>query len=512
MPQLSSPAQRAHVRHSVGGDDSRSNPITSASSGLIEHLLRRAGFGARADELDTYSQLSYDAAVDALVNYEAVPDTVDSLIGKPGFVNVTVAGVFSPQSNITHARQRWLFRMVHTDRPLQEKMTLFWHNHFATGYNKIAGALGTAEGARYMAAKSSEDPGQVRGQIEMLRENALGNFRDMLLNIAKDTAMLVWLDGRVNTRTNPQENFAREVMELFTMGVGHYTEPDVYAGARVFSGWNLARPGAAANGSQHYEFSYVAGNHETSAKTFSFPIYPDGGRTIPARAAAAGMQDGIDLINALAANPNTGRYLAAKLYRFFVSETGDVDPDFVNAIAAEYYRSGYDMRQVVRAVLLSPQFMSESAIFARYSWPAEFVVRALKDVGWRGFSVNDALTPLANMGQTLYEPPDVSGWDLGQSWFSTGAMLSRMNFAAQLATNQKFNLATAAKPHAGAPEALLSYFLDQLMTAPLDNSVTSELANYLRASGAWTGADAQLLTKAPGLVHLIAGLPEYQFV
>src|SRR5437867_12609817 len=245
--------------------------------------------------------------------------------------------------------------MVHSDRPLQEKMTLFWHNHFATGYNKIAGAYGAAEGARYMAAKASEDPAGVRGQIEMLRENALGNFRDILLNIAKDTAMLVWLDGRTNTRAKPQENFAREIMELFTVGVGHYTESDVYAGARVFTGWNLQRPGSAADGSQHYEFIYNAAQHDTDAKTFSFPIYPDGGRTIPARSAASGQQDGVDLIAALAANPNTGRYLAKKLFRFFVSDVGDVDPEFVTNIATEYFRNQYNMMEVVRAVLRSPQ-------------------------------------------------------------------------------------------------------------------------------------------------------------
>src|SRR5262249_10231870 len=159
----------------------------------------------------------------------------------------------------------------------------------ATGYTKIAGALNASEGARYMAAKASEDPGRVRGQLEMLRDSALGNFQDILLNIAKDTAMLFWLDGRTNTKAMPQENFGREVMELFTMGVGHYTEPDVYAAARVFTGWNIARPGSAADGSQHYEFSYVAGSHETTAKTFSFPIYSDGNNTIPARASSAGM-------------------------------------------------------------------------------------------------------------------------------------------------------------------------------------------------------------------------------
>src|SRR5207249_1618017 len=150
--------------------------------------------------------------------------------------------------------------------------------------------------------------------------------------------------------------------------------------------------------------------------------------------------------------------------------------------------------------------------FARYAWPVEFVVRALKDVGWNGFSVNDALTPLANMGQTLFEPPDVSGWDTGQAWFSTGAMLARMNFAATLAANQRFALAAAAKGNARTPESLLVFFRSELVTGRSDPSVVSELLNYLRSTGTWTGSDAQVQAKAAGLVHLIAGSPEYQFV
>src|SRR5258708_535046 len=175
-------------------------------NGQVEHVLRRAGFGARPDELDTYTQMSFPDVIETLVAYDVVPDLVASFIGTPGYVNVTTRGVFSPQSNITDSRQRWLFRMVHTDRPLQEKMTLFWHNHFATGYNKIAGALTASEGARYMAAKISEDPGGVRGQIEMLRANALGNFRDILLNTAQDTAMLVWLHARPHTTAAPPQH------------------------------------------------------------------------------------------------------------------------------------------------------------------------------------------------------------------------------------------------------------------------------------------------------------------
>src|SRR5713101_5884844 len=463
----------------------------ATSDRRIEHLLRRAGFGARPAELDTYGSMSIPQAVDTLVNYDQIADDVDGFIGTAGYVNTTNRGVFSPQSTIVDARQRWLFRMVHSERPLQEKMTLFWHNHFATGYTKIAGTLGAPEGARYLAAKASEDPGSVRGQIEMLRDNALGNFRDILTNIAKDTAMLVWLDGRTNTKTKPQENFGREIMELFTVGVGNYTETDVYAAARVFSGWNLQQPGLAADGSRHYEFIYNAGQHETTAKTFSFPIYADGNRTIPARPAADGMQDGVDLINALAGSPNTARYLATKLYRFFVSEFGAVNVTFVNRVASVYLQSRYDMKAVLREVLQSPEFWDESAYFARYAWPVEFVVRALKDVGWVGFSVNDALTPLANMGQILFEPPDVSGWDAGQTWFSTSATLARMNFASSLATNQKFKLATAAKGASKTPEALLSYFTDALV-APSDSGTSTELMSYLGATGAWTGRDVQL--------------------
>ena len=476
----------------------------------IEHLLRRAGFGARPDELETYGSMTVSQAIDTLLNYDQVADDVDGKINQAGYVGIVSRGQFAPQSNIVDSRQRWLFRIVHTNRPLQEKMALFWHNHFATGYNKIAGALTAAEGTRYMAAKASEDAGGVRGQIEMFRENALGNFRDLLVNIAKDTATLVWLDGRTNTKAKPQENFGREIMELFTVGVGHYTESDVYAAARVFTGWNLARPGTGT--AQHYEFSYVASNHETTAKTFSFAIYPDGNKTIPARSAADGMQDGLDLITALAGNPNTARYLAGKLYRFFVSEFGDPDPGFIDQIASVYLQSGFDMKSVMRAVLTSARFWDDRSYFARYAWPVEFVIRAIKDIGWAGYSVDTARTAMSAMGQDLFEPPDVSGWDAGQTWFSTGAMLARMNFASSLAGNQKFNLATKVKPEAKTPESLLSFLTTELVTTPLSPAVSSDLLDYLRATGAWTASDAQLQAKASGLAHLIAGSAEYQFV
>ena len=478
----------------------------------IQHLLRRAGFGASPSELAAMEEMSLLDAIDYLVDYERIPDSVDSLIGTPGYVGVTAAGGFQPNTVIGNARQRWLFRMVHSTRPLQEKMTLFWHNHFATAYSKIAGAFGGTEATRMMAAKASEDPGTVRGQIELLRDYALGNFRDLLVEIAKDPAMLVWLDGRTNTRARPQENFGRELMELFTLGVGFYTEPDVYAAARVFTGWNLRRVGAGTDPAGYYAFFYDAAQHETSAKEFSFPIFPDGSLTIPARSAANGMQDGIDLITACARHPETARRLARKLWTFFISEIHPPDESFVNVLSTVYLQSNFNMKVVVRSVLTSRQFSAPVYRYGRYSWPVEFVVRALKEVGWAGFSVNGAITPLANMGQQLFEPPDVAGWSTADGWFSTGAMLARMNFAATLTSNQRFNIANDARGKGKTPNALLSYCLDRLSPANYDHAAYNDLLGYLTASGAWTGSDSQITTKAPGLMHLIAGSSEYQFV
>jgi uncharacterized protein (DUF1800 family) len=478
----------------------------------IEHLLRRAGFGATEQEVNAYAELGFFGAVDELLEFDKAVDDVDANILQPGYVNVTTRGQFSPATVINDARQRWIFRMVHTPRPLQEKMTLFWHNHFATAYSKIAGTLGGVDATRVMAAKPSEDPGKVKGQVELLREYALGNFRDLLVAVTKDVAMLVWLDGRTNVRNRPQENYARELMELFTMGVGFYTEPDVYAGARVFTGWNLSRVGPAGEASTYYQFQYNQNQHDTSAKEFSFAVYPDGRRTIPARSAADGMQDGVDLINAVARHPETGRRLARKLWNFFISENAPPDETFVSEIAAEYYRSGYEMKPVVRRVLQSRAFRDPANWYARYSWPAEFVARSIKEVGWRGFSVNDAITPMTNMGQQLFEPPDVNGWDLGRGWYSTGAMLSRMNFAATLATNQRFNLRDESRAFGRTPELLLTYLLDRLTPASFDRNAYQTLLDYIRAGGAWSGSDAQLLTKTPGLVHLIVGSGEYQLV
>ncbi len=257
----------------------------------LEHLLRRAGFGASIDDLTRYQDLSVSVVADFLLNPD-MDDDPDRHIGEAGYVSVSTRGAFSPNTTIEDARQRWLFRMVHTPNPLVEKMALFWHNHFATAYSKVAAFGGALQGTRMMAGK----PGQVEGppgQIELFRQRGLGNFRDLLLAVARDPAMLVWLDGRTNTRQRPQENFGREIMELFTFGIGNFTEEDVYAAARVFTGWNLQAVGDLRSAG-YYDFIYRAAQHDTAEKTFTFPIYRDGNRTIPARSAEEGQQDGVD--------------------------------------------------------------------------------------------------------------------------------------------------------------------------------------------------------------------------
>jgi uncharacterized protein (DUF1800 family) len=482
----------------------------------IDHLLRRAGFGVSAADVSTYKGMALGVAIDHLVEYEGRPDDVDARIGRPDHVKVTTKDLFAPDIDIDDARQRWMFRVIHSRRPLQEKMALFWHNHFATAYSKLAAKAGTVQGAKMLAHK----PGVLRGpqgQIELFRQYALGNYRELLVEVAKDPAMLIWLDSDSNSKAKPQENFGREVMELFTVGVGHYTEPDVYAAARVFTGWNL-RPSDNYTDDEYgdlnayQEFVYFPDRHETSEKTFSFPVYANGSHTIPARDASEGMQDGIDLIAALAIHPETARRLARKFWEFFVSEIAPPDPAFIESTAAVYLQNDTEIKPVIRHVLSSGWFNDPATYFARYSWPVEFVGRAIREVGWQNLTLDRIRSPLANMGQLLYEPPNVGGWPLGTGWFSTGTMLARMNFAATLASNQKAFLAAGLRTRSQSPQTLLNSMLDRITPAPFDSGPREALLAYLASAGAWTGTGEQLNTRASGLARLLVGSSEYQLV
>jgi uncharacterized protein (DUF1800 family) len=341
---------------------------------------------------------------------------------------------------------------------------------------------------------------------------ATGNFDELLIEVAKDPAMLIWLDGRLNGRARPQENFGRELMELFTTGVGHYTEEDVYAAARVFTGWNLRLSGDRASAlTSYYEYVYNANQHDPTAKTFTFAVMPDGSKTIPARAAAEGEQDGIDLIRALARRPETAERLARKLYAFFVSEFSAPDDALIADMREAYLNNDTSIRAMLVRLFTSNEFLDPANEYSRYIWPVEYVVKAIKETGWTGLSVDAAMTPLVNMGQQLYEPPDVNGWALGPDWISTASMLSRMNFSATLMANQRFNLQQASASARQSPEALLDSHLKRFTPSPLADNTRAALLDYLRQGVTWPVTDAQLANKASGLGRLIVGSSEYQF-
>jgi len=480
---------------------------------MLEHILRRLAFGASPAELAAWSSMSIDAVIDRLLNYESLSTDHDSKIGLPDYVGITTQSgqPFSPNTLINDARQRWLFRMVHSQRPLEEKMAMFWHNHFATAYSKLSGAVGQERATRLLDNDPNSLAGSERGMIQKMRELGTGSFATLLWEMARDPAMVYWLDSQLNTRTRPQENFGREIMELFSLGIGNYVEQDVYAAARVFTGfnWQLNGDRASTTGSW-YSYRYVPGDHDPTAKTFTFAIYPDGGKTIPARNAAQGEQDALDFVLALVRNPATARRLATRLYKFFVNETGTPDEALISAMANTYLGNNYNIKAMLRTLVASSQFRDPANFFQRYSWPAEFVVKAIKEVGWVGFSVNNAMTPLSNMGQQLFEPPDVNGWELGPGWISTSGMLSRMNFASTLAANQRFNLVRDFTPYRQTPESVLAYGVARFRTMGFQPSQTQAMLDYLRST-AWTGADAQLQQRIPGLTRLIVGAGEYVF-
>lgn len=471
------------------------------------------GFGASPAELAAWNNLSVDTVIDRLLNYESQSTDHDSKIGLPEYVGITTQSgrPFSPNTLINDARQRWLFRMVHSLRPLEEKMALFWHNHFATAYSKLAGAVGQERATRLMDNDPNSLAGSPPGQIQKLRQLSTGSFATLLWEMARDPGMIYWLDSQLNTRTRPQENFGREIMELFSLGIGNYTEADVYAAARVFTGFNWVIAGDRADvETSYYEYQYRPNDHDTAAKTFTFAIYPDGGRTIPARSSAQGEQDALDLVLALVRHPATPHRLAAKLYKFFVNEISEPDPALVSAMANAYLGGNYNIKAMLRTLFTSSQFRNPANLYQRYSWPVEYVARAIKETGWSGFTVNSAMTPLVNMGQQLYEPPDVDGWALGPGWISTSSMLMRMNFASTLAGNQRFNLARDAQPYRQSPERVLEYMLTRFRAMPFSTAQTTAMTDYLRST-TWSGSDAQLQTRIPGLARLIVGSGEYQF-
>ncbi len=376
------------------------NPSAPMSAQVrIPHLLRRAGFGGGPQEQAKFQAMGYDAAVQYLLNYDQIDNSALEAV-TPNIRTSYSGAVPSRQNELNNLASWWLDRIVQTPRPLEEKMTLFWHNHFATAQSKVQNG--------YLMYQ----------QNKFLRANALGNFNDLLTGITSDGAMLVWLDGVQNRKNNPNENYAREIMEVFSAGRGPYTQSDVTNAAKAFTGFSINSTGQGV---------FVPANHDMSTKTFL-------GHT-----GNFGPQDIIDI---LIERPETAANLSTELFQFF----GYPNPSqaMVQRLSAVYFDTGYSIKSMVEAILTSPEFLSNQAYLANVKSPTEYLATALRSLN--ATATQGSLLSTANIqGQLLFNPPSVFGWPSGIQWINTGSMMERFNFPISLQTTAQ-NKASGLDP------------------------------------------------------------------
>lgn len=368
------------------------------------HLLRRAGFGGTPDQIDQLAAMPIEDAVSQLVDFE---NTTGS--GKP-FAPVKGADrseirrqitaidkddrreLFNKlrqldQMQIDELRAWWIERMVTTPRPFEEKMTLFWHGHFTSGHREVKNSTMMCE------------------QNQLYREMGLGNFQDILVAVSQNPAMLRYLNNAQNRKSAPNENYARELLELFTMGEGNYTESDIKQAARALTGWTL-RDG---------EFQIAPPMHDYGYKTFL-------GRT--------GDFDGYDIINIIIDQPQTARHLARRLLMFFL--TDDPPDALVDQFSAIIRATNFDIRESMRTLFLSEPFYDNAFVHNRIKSPVELVVGTLRLMEIQPTDHEAIQTALRDMGLELFQPPNVKGWPGGRRWINTATVFTRYNFASDV--------------------------------------------------------------------------------
>ncbi|WP_165423719.1 DUF1800 domain-containing protein [Ktedonosporobacter rubrisoli] len=446
----------------------------------IGHLLRRAGFGALPEDLATYGPLGFNGAVDRLLNYQQVSD--DAMENRLKALNLDLNKPIDQQ-------RWWLLRMAWTQRPLLEKMTLFWHGVLTSSYRKVGGPKA------YM---------RMIVQNQFFREHAFDTFDNILLGITSDPAMLVYLDLTKSRKHAPNENYARELMELFTLGLGHYTQQDVTAGAASLTGWHVV----GSTTSSHY----VAADHNTQMKQYL-------GHT--------GNLDYKDVVHILANHPAASWFICRKLFTFFAyenpSET-DLQP-----LVDTYTKSNHNIGAVMRALLLSPQFSSPKAYHSRIKSPTEFVVGTYRALGRPGDG-NELGRMTAGMGQTLFDPPNVAGWPgdkISSLWLNSGTWLARLNYIDLLLVGSRSaNNASQALDLQGvvnanridSPEHFVDYFAAFLLDGNLSADRRTQLISYFTSQDKASSHEEITLStgkgyplnRVRGTLYLLMGLPEYQ--
>ena len=456
------------------------------------HLMRRAGFGATREELEAPQANSFEATVEDLLHPERFSATAEDLFNR-------YLPYFRQAPNHRVSAALWLYRMIHTERPLEEKMALFWHGLFATGGSKVI-------------------IGQVMTQqIETFRRHALGDLRTLLIELSRDPAMVFWLDNWENHRAAPNENFGRELLELFSMGVGNYTEDDVKSSTRAFTGWTFARTPAV----QPYymglpRFEYNVHDHDDEEKEFV-------GET--------GRFNGEDVIDLVLRQPATSRFKARHLYSFFVADEAPVsmwptepprDPDAVRKLSDALVESGYQMRPVLRTLLNSDFF--DRARFAKVKSPVELMVGILRLVGDYAEpddTLRDEAVALCEaMGQELLNPPSVEGWHTGEEWINSGALVERVNLAAgKVKDSSKPGVQTLvdrvlADGGADSPEKVVDRCLDLLGPMEVSKSTRSTLVEGVSGGANSPGSSGENGTAEATVARalgLIVSTREYQF-
>jgi uncharacterized protein (DUF1800 family) len=409
------------------------------------HLLRRAGFGATSAELDHYATMSRTMMTQSVVDYGQTSNT--ALDGQ--LPTLDFAAVKGPNAGAIQAW--WVQRMVQTARPLEEKMTLFWHGLLTSGLDKC----GTA---------------QMYTQNQLFRKMALGNFDDLLKAVSKDAAMMVYLDTENNRKGKPNENYARELMELFTTGIGHYTEDDVRESARAFTGWTFQ------NGK---ELRY------TTQSVFNPKYFDSGQKTFIGK---TGNFTGDDIVEMLVPLRATAERLTTRLFSFFAYP--NPEPEIVHHLADTFQQSHYNVGAVVREIFGMDAFYSAKAYRALVKSPVELAAQTLKATGSDPKGYGAAATAMAAMGQVLFYPPNVAGWPGGTSWVNSSTLLTRLNFVNGAASRMRPSPASQS--------------LDQLTSTLVDANLSPATRDGLQAFA------AAHTTNQAGVLFMVLATPEFQ--
>jgi hypothetical protein len=434
----------------------------------VAHLLRRATLGPTIDEIATASERGLAPTLDEMVRQ------LDRPLSEKEAGAAAIGDIFLKNEG-RGLRAGWMLRMLNAPNLFREKLTLFWHDHFATAISKV-------KDARMMA-----------NQIETLRGLALGKFRDIVLAMARDPAMLIWLDNNVSVKGAPNENWARELMELFTLGFGNYTEKDVQEVARAFTGWNLDRK----------QFRFVADQHDDGDK---------------ALLGIKGNLNGEDVINRLVSMKQTPTFVSRKLWKFFVNQDptdADIEP-----LVAAYLASDGEIRAVIKAMFLSPAFFAPGNVGNQVKNPIEFVVGTVRSLHAPLDDVQSYADAAAAMGMDIYNPPDVSGWTGGEAWISSFTLLERIRLVRGLVNQGKAGTVCGLNTGKLIADNFMSdnnelvdhfsvRFLHRKPSEQLKKTLSDFLASGVRGPVLKLPA-AERESKIRGLISLIMISPAYQ--